>query len=191
MARKSTYKKAFDIEYNPQSIMQNLTEKQINREYSRMRKIFLKRMERFERSEFAFTKTAQKGKSMRRKMWRGDSRLSIDSKAARIVEMNEWLNRRSSTIKGARDIRRETREHLEETLGYKFKNYKEFRLFGMFMDYLRAVYGDRFHYIMDDVTDLFSDYSQEVLDNSMSFSDFVDLFENKYKSKNEPLKRPN
>ncbi|MBO7714450.1 MAG: hypothetical protein J6S85_12815 [Methanobrevibacter sp.] len=190
MARKPEFTRGLDGAYNPQSLQENYTATQISKEYARLRKIFRKRVERLERSEFSLSSTALKGHSMKRRMRKG-STLSKESKAARIVEMTEWLERRSSTIKGARDIRRETREALEDSLGYKFKNYGEFRLFGQFMDYLRAMYGDRFHYLTDDVMDLFSDYSQEVLDNSMSFDEFVNLYENRYKSKPVELKRPN
>ena len=97
---------------------------------------------------------------------------------------------RGSTIKGARDIRRETRETLEEVLEYKFKNFREFELFTHFMDYIRAVYKDNFYYQIEEVVDLFTDYSQEVLNGSMSFSDFVDTYQNKYRSEPTVLQRP-
>ena len=180
MARKPTFKRSFDIDYNPQSLTENLTAAQINKEYSRLRKIFRKRMERLERSDFNLSNAALKGRSMRRGL-KKTNQLRTETKAAKISEMTEWLERRSSTVKGARDIRRETRERLEEYLStdekpFRFKNYQQFRLFGQFMDYLRAVYKKDLQYIADDVLELFHDYSEDVLNDSMSFNEIVDKY---------------
>lgn len=189
MARKSEYKKAYDVDYNPMSLMHNLTPKQIQQEYSRLRKLTLRRMERLERSDFSKSTPALVGKSISRKL-KPSGQLGERAMANRIAEMTHFLDMKGSTIKGARDIRRETRSILEEQLGYKFRNFEEFRLFGQFMDYLRGVYKDTLHYLDSDITNLFKEHAKEVLDNSMSFDEFINTYQNQYKTTPTVLKRP-
>ena len=165
-------------------------EAEIKKEYQRLRKITLRRAERLQRSEFAYSKPALTSKSLTRRLKKQSRDIGVRAMSARIQEMNQFLSMRGSTIKGARDVRRETRERLEEAIEYKFKNFREFELFTQFMDYIRAVYKDNFHYMIDEVVDLFSDYAQEVLNNSMSFNQFVDLYQTKYRSEPKELKRP-
>ena len=195
MARLPEFKKHIvGLEYNVEALRQfakqsKANEKAIRQEYQRLRKITLRRAERLGKSEFQFSKPALTARSLSKRL-KPSSELGIRAMSARIQEMNKFLEMRGSTIKGARDIRRDTRESLEEVLEYKFKNFREFELFTQFMDYLRAVYKDNFHYQVEEVVDLFSDYSQEVLNGSMSFSDFVDTYQNKYRSEPTVLQRP-
>lgn len=182
------------IEYNVEALRQyakqsKANEKAIRQEYQRLRKITLRRAERLGKSEFQFSKPALTARSLSKRL-KPSSEIGIRAMSARIQEMNKFLEMRGSTIKGARDIRRDTREALEEVLEYKFKNFREFELFTHFMDYIRAVYKDNFHYQVEEVVDLFTDYSQEVLNGSMSFSDFVDTYQNKYRSEPTVLQRP-
>lgn len=195
MARLPEYiKHIVGIEYNVEALRQyakqsKANEKAIRQEYQRLRKITLRRAERLGKSEFQFSKPALTARSLSKRL-KPSSEIGIRAMSARIQEMNKFLEMRGSTIKGARDIRRDTRETLEEVLEYKFKNFREFELFTHFMDYIRAVYKDNFHYLVEEVVDLFSDYSQEVLNGSMSFSDFVDTYQNKYRSEPTVLQRP-
>lgn len=182
------------IEYNVEALRQyakqsKANEKAIRQEYQRLRKITLRRAERLGKSEFQFSKPALTARSLSKRL-KPSSEIGIRAMSARIQEMNKFLEMRGSTIKGAREIRRDTRRSLEEVLEYKFKNFREFELFTQFMDYIRAVYKDNFHYQVEEVVDLFSDYSQEVLNGSMSFSDFVDTYQNKYRSEPTVLQRP-
>lgn len=188
MARLSEYKKGLSVEYNPQEL-KNVSEKALRKEYQRMRKTVLKRVDRLSNSEFDYSTPALVGKSLSKKL-KPSSKLGVRAISVRLSEMNKFLNMRGSTIKGARDIRRETRENLENTLDYKFRNYEEFRYFGYFMDYLRSLYGDKFHYLMDDVADLFADYGRELLNESISFTEFIDLYDTRYKTNPVVLERP-
>ena len=195
MARLPEFKKHIaGIEYNVEALRQyakqsKMNEKAIRQEYQRLRKITLRRAERLGKSEFQFSKPALTARSLSKRL-KPSSEIGIRAMSARIQEMNKFLEMRGSTIKGARDIRRDTREALEEVLEYKFKNFREFELFTHFMDYIRAVYKDNFHYQVEEVVDLFTDYSQEVLNGSMSFSEFVDTYQNKYRSEPTVLQRP-
>ena len=195
MARLPEFKKHIvGLEYNVEALRQfakqsKANEKAIRQEYQRLRKITLRRAERLGKSEFQFSKPALTARSLSKRL-KPSSEIGIRAMSARIQEMNKFLEMRGSTIKGARDIRRDTREALEEVLEYKFKNFREFELFTQFMDYIRAVYKDNFHYQVEEVVDLFNDYSQEVLNGSMSFSDFVDTYQNKYRSEPTVLQRP-
>lgn len=195
MARLPEFKKHIvGLEYNVEALRQfakqsKANEKAIRQEYQRLRKITLRRAERLGKSEFQFSKPALTARSLSKRL-KPSSEIGIRAMSARIQEMNKFLEMRGSTIKGARDIRRDTRETLEEVLEYKFKNFREFELFTQFMDYIRAVYKDNFHYQVEEVVDLFTDYSQEVLNGSMSFSDFVDTYQNKYRSEPTVLQRP-
>lgn len=200
MARLPEFQRHLKTDYNPQALQKyaKTNKADVIAEYQRLRKIVLKRVERFGWSknpkelssgEFLLTKPSVIGRSLSKKL-KPSRDLGVRAMSARITEMTHFLEMRGSTIKGAREIRRETREHLEETLEYKFKNFREFELFTQFMDYIRALYKDNFHYLMDDITDLFSDYSSEVLNKSMSFDEFVTLYQTKYRREPQELKRP-
>lgn len=175
-------------------------ERAVKKEYQRLRKITLKRAERLARSDFKHHAPALKAKSLVRRL-KYHQNIGIEGMTARLAEMEKFLSMRGSTIKGAREIRREHRERLEYALGhydedkgeyvnYKFKNYKEFELFTQFMDYIRALYKDNFQYNVDEVEQVFSDYSEQVLSKSITFSQFVDLYQNKYRTTPQVLDRP-
>lgn len=191
MARLPEFTRHLKTDYNPQALQKyaKTNKADVVAEYQRLRKITQRRIERLQRSEFEYSKPSLIGKSLKKKL-KPSRDLGVRAMSARITEMTHFLEMRGSTIKGAREIRRETREHLEETLEYKFKNFREFELFTQFMDYIRALYKDNFHYLMDDITDLFSDYSSEVLNKSMSFDEFVTLYQTKYRREPKELKRP-
>ena len=191
MARLPEFQRHLKTDYNPQALQKyaKTNKADVVAEYQRLRKITQRRIERLQRSEFEYSKPSLIGKSLKKKL-KPSRDLGVRAMSARITEMTHFLEMRGSTIKGAREIRRETREHLEETLEYKFKNFREFELFTQFMDYIRALYKDNFHYLMDDITDLFSDYSSEVLNKSMSFDEFVTLYQTKYRREPQELKRP-
>lgn len=191
MARLPEFTRHLKTDYNPQALQKyaKTNKADVVAEYQRLRKITQRRIERLQRSEFEYSKPSLIGKSLKKKL-KPSREIGVRAMSARITEMTHFLEMRGSTIKGAREIRRETREHLEDTLDYKFKNFREFELFTQFMDYIRALYKDNFHYLMDDITDLFSDYSSEVLNKSMSFDEFVTLYQTKYRKEPRELKRP-
>lgn len=175
-------------------------ERAVKKEYQRLRKITLKRADRLARSDFAHHAPALKAKSLVRRL-KYNQNIGIEGMTARLAEMEKFLSMRGSTVKGAREIRREHREQLEYALGhydekkgkyvnYHFKNYKEFELFTQFMDYLRALYKDEFHYNIDEIETVFEDFSDEVLSKSMSFSEFVNLYQNNYRTEAQELQRP-
>lgn len=200
MARKSTYKRGLNVGYTPQSIY-NIYEgakgrkakasakKEIAREYQRLRRIVQKREARLQASEFALSSVSLKGKSLTRSL-KKSSQMSIKGMSAQIAEMSRWLDQRSSTIKGAQEIRRETREEVENYFDYKFRNNKEFMLFTQFMDYMRALYKDTFQYQEDDIVNLFQRHSQDVLNQTMTFTEFVNTYQNKYRYSPRKLERP-
>ena len=195
MARLPEFKKhIFGVDYNVESLRKFAKQKKENEatiraEYRRLRKITMKRAQRLMSSEFQFSKPSLTARSLTKRL-KPSSVLGVRAMSARIQEMTHFLEMRGSTIKGAREIRRETRETLEDVLDYKFKNFREFELFTQFMDYIRAVYKDNFYYQIEDVVDLFSDYSSEVLKGSMTFSDFVGTYQTKYRSEPKVLERP-
>ena len=191
MAHLPEFTRHLKTDYNPQALQKyaKTNKADVVAEYRRLTKITQRRIERLQRSEFEYSKPSLIGKSLKKKL-KPSRELGVRAMSARITEMTHFLEMRGSTIKGAREIRRETRKHLEETLQYKFKNFREFELFTQFMDYIRALYKDNFHYLMDDITDLFSDYSSEVLNKSMSFDEFVTLYQTKYRHEPKELKRP-
>ena len=200
MARKSTYKKGLNVSYTPQSIYdiyegskgrkaKASAKKQIAQEYQRLRRIVQKRTARLEQSEFAYSSASLKGQSLSRGL-KPSTRMSIKGMSAQIAEMSRWLDQRSSTIKGAQEIRRETREDVENYFDYRFKNNKEFMLFTQFMDYMRALYKDTFQYQEDDIVNLFQHHAQDVLNQSMTFTEFVNTYQNKYRYSPRKLERP-
>lgn len=200
MARKSTYKRGLNVGYTPQSIY-NIYEgakgrkakasakKEIAREYQRLRRIVQKREARLLASEFSLSSASLKGKSLTKSL-KKSSQMSIKGMSAQIAEMSRWLDQRSSTIKGAQEIRRETREEVENYFDYRFRNNKEFMLFTQFMDYMRALYKDTFQYQEDDIVNLFQRHSQDVLNQTMTFTEFVNTYQNKYRYSPRKLERP-
>ena len=200
MARLSTYKRGLDVSYTPQAIYdiyegsrgrkaKALAKKEIAKEYQRLRRIVQKRTARLESSDFAFSSASLKGQALTRAL-KPSSKMSIKGMSAQIAEMSRWLDQRSSTIKGAQEIRRETREQVEEYFGYTFKNNKEFQLFTQFMDYMRALYKDTFQYQEDDIINLFEHHARDVLNQTMTFTEFVNTYQNKYKYSPRKLERP-
>lgn len=200
MARKATYKRGLNVGYTPQSIYdiyegakgrkaKTRAKKEIAKEYQRLRRIVQKREARFQASEFALSSASLKGKSLVRGL-KKSSQMSIKGMSAQIAEMSRWLDQRSSTIKGAQEIRRETREEVENYFDYKFRNNKDFMLFTQFMDYMRALYKDTFQYQEDDIVNLFERHSQDVLNQTMTFTEFVNTYQNKYRYSPRKLERP-
>lgn len=200
MARKSTYKRGLNVGYTPQSIYdiyegakgrkaKASAKKEITKEYQRLRRIVQKREARLQASEFALSSASLKGKSLSKSL-KKSSQMSIKGMSAQIAEMSRWLDQRSSTIKGAQEIRRETREEVENYFDYKFRNNKEFMLFTQFMDYMRALYKDTFQYQEDDIVNLFQRHSQDVLNQTMTFTEFVNTYQNKYRYSPRKLERP-
>ena len=175
-------------------------ERAVKKEYRRLRKIVLKRAQRLANSDFKFNAPALSAKSLVRRL-KYNQDVGIEGMSARLAEMEKFLSMRGSTIKGAREIRREHRERLEYALGhydeekgkyvnYHFKNYKEFELFTQFMDYIRALYKDEFHYNIEEVEQVFNDYADEVLSKAIDFSKFVSLYQTKYRTEPKSLQRP-
>ena len=200
MARKSTYKRGLNVGYTPQSIYdiyesakgrkgKASAKKEIAREYQRLRRIVQKREARLQASEFALSSASLKGKSLTKSL-KKSGQMSIKGMSAQIAEMSRWLDQRSSTIKGAQEIRRETREEVENYFDYKFRNNKEFMLFTQFMDYMRALYKDTFQYQEDDIVNLFERHSRDVLNQTMTFTEFVNTYQNKYRYSPRKLERP-
>lgn len=201
MARKSEYTKALNVSYTTQNLQTygKSHAAEIKKEYMRLRKITTRREERLRRSEFQFNKPALNAKSLVRKL-KPSGELSTRQMATRIAEMSQFLDMRGSTIKGAREIRRESRAYTEKAMSYydedgnyhayHFRSMKEFDLFTQFMDYIRVLWKDNFYYDIENVRDYFKDYAQEVASKAMTFDQFVDTFAEKYPRDKKPLERP-
>ena len=169
---------------NPSEITLNYSEKEINAEYSRLRKVALKRLKRLENSkDFSAPKYAE----FHRHEWATIAELgNVGNVAKSLTSLTKFLNMKGSLVTEQMRMRKERREYLEtEILGTpdnprRFRNYKEMELFDDFLDYMSNKYDDNFYYDIDNVIDLFNDYSQYVIDGSMSLDEFAEIYEGSY-----------
>lgn len=171
---------------NPLEILADYSESEIKKEYQRLRKTALKRIERIERSDFNLPQYVEYHKHE----WKPSSELDINDLATALSSVNRFIDMKGSLITEQRRMRRERREILEdEIIGRKFKNYDEMQLFDDFLDYLSNKYGDQFYYDIEDVIDLFDNYSDFVLDGSMSLDEFAEIYEDSYASTGYELRK--
>lgn len=122
----------------------------MRKEYSRLRSIARKRLERLSQSEFTDTAAYQLNKNHypQLKNIRNTGEL-----ADRLSDLQRFLAAEGSTITGQRRIQQKRVEALQRH-GFDFVNKNNLRLFGEFMEMLRALYPGR----PSDVPNLESEY---------------------------------
>lgn len=116
-------------------------DKLIRQEYSRLRAVAVKRLERLSRSEFKSDVPYQRYKD-RFKYLSEYKRPSDVAKA--LADVNQFLSMKSSTIKGARTVKANVLAGLREH-GVTFVNEDNLKSFGEFMQLLRSKLLDRIY----------------------------------------------
>lgn len=121
--------------YDPQSL-QKLSEKQLRAEYSRLRSIARKRLERLGESEFSDTAAYRLNRNKYVPLVQIKNKSQLVNK---LSALEAFLNARSSTVRGARGIETERIATLHEH-GYTWVNKANLKEFGEFMQFLKARY---------------------------------------------------
>ena len=127
-----------------------LGEAAMRKEYSRLRSIARKRLERMSRSEFTDTAAYQLNKSHYPQLAKihGSQELS-----ERLSDLQRFLSAEGSSVTGQRRIQQRRVEALQSH-GFDFVNKSNLREFGEFMEMLRSLYPGK----PSDVVNLESDY---------------------------------
>lgn len=131
---KPTAKLKYDADiYTPQGL-KTLTDKQVRKEYSRLRSIAQKRLKRMGKSEWADSRTYEKNVNKYVPL----KDLSTPSLVRhRLSELSRFITNKKSSITGQNDIRERTVKTLNER-GYHFITEENFKQFTDFMDWARG-----------------------------------------------------
>lgn len=138
-------------DYNPQSL-QKYSIKQLRKEYSRLRTIANKRIDRLLQSEFADTQAAayNAGRYVPLKGVNTESELRhLLSDVARFITSEQ------STITGQRDIIDRNVQIWQQEKGYEFINEGNVRAWTEFLEYIQAVEG--YVYELESMADAFQE----------------------------------
>ena len=125
MARSSKYVKfSFPISaYQPDALQAGYSEKQLRKEYSRLRDVAEKRLKRLEKSEFAHTKTVKynAGRFIQTKAISNKQELSH-----LLTDITRFLTSELSSVSGQKAYRRKSVETLQEggLTGITEKNFR-------------------------------------------------------------------
>lgn len=132
-------KLSFD-RYDPQALNKHDV-KELRREYSRLRSIARKRLERLETSEYNETAAYRlnRNKYVPLTQIRGKTEEDHSELVNKLSALADFVTARSSTVSGQRSIEKERIETLHEH-GYTFVNKGNLREFGEFMQFLKARY---------------------------------------------------
>lgn len=130
------YKPRAELTYHPDmydyatlKTVEPLTEKQMRAEYSRLRSIARKRLERMGKSEFNDTKTFTKNNGQ----FVPVKELTTDELMHKLSDVARFIQSKRSTVKGLKEERKKTIETLHDN-GYLFVNKSNFKAFTDFMD---------------------------------------------------------
>lgn len=132
-------KLAFDYnDYNTYALKTRHTEKELSKEYSRLRSIARKRLERLEKSEFADSDIfrAHKDKFVSVKEAKKSGELPY-----LLIDVQRFLYRQTSTVTGQRLQRDRNIATLREH-GYTFITKENYKEFVEYMDYVKTVTTD-------------------------------------------------
>lgn len=151
----------FDIgDYKaPEILLGKHSAKELRVEYSRLRSIARKRLERMGASDFKKTQTYKRYKSRFTALPNIKTARTI---ARKLVEVKKFLGLRESSVSGQKELRKERIRELQES-GYEWINDDNFDLFTDFMDYNRELRKGG-EYDSDRVTSLVKNVYQKGLD---------------------------
>lgn len=121
--------------YDPQSLKKK-SEKELRKEYSRLRSIARKRLERLETSEYNESAAYR----LNRYKFKPLAEIKNENELRnRLSAVADFLKSKRSTVTGQRAIDKQIVKKLHEH-GYKFVNKSNLKEFGQFMEFLKARY---------------------------------------------------
>ncbi len=130
----------FNLESYEYDILKQMrsSEKELRQEYSRLRSIARKRLERLAGSDYAGSQTYLRYRNMfipLTEIKKG----SVARVSKKLTELHNFLSLETSTVSGAREVSNQRIKDLQAK-GYTFiKTEKDLRKFGEFMDYNRSL----------------------------------------------------
>lgn len=182
MASKTPTLKWSLSEYTPIGL-KGKTERELRKEYSRLRSIARKRLERLEASEFAETNIVQYNRGRFTPIPQITSESQLRHKLTDVVR---FLQSPLSSITGQRQVQSKTIQTLHER-GYTMINQRNFRMFTEFMDELRRQKLNRL-YDSERVLELFETAENKGIPPSELQTNFQFWLEHREQLKNVPEK---
>lgn len=117
-------------EFFPEILFSKYTDSELRKEYSRLRSIARKRLERMGKSEFADTKTYLKNRNRFKQVKDIKNKTELSKMLA---DVYDFVSSKRSRITGLKEIRRESVETLHSH-GYNFVTKENWKVFTDFMD---------------------------------------------------------
>lgn len=145
--------KRVKADYTPLALELTWDEKEVRKEYSRLRSIYRKRYERLIKSEYSDIRLVNERPISRYKPLK-----DIEDNRELYHLLSELANIVSSdyTVSGLKNREKEKMEHLNDVYGTSLKTHEDLLNFGKFMEQVRAFAGDRI-YDSDFAVELYSD----------------------------------
>lgn len=138
MRRNSIFTYEPDI-YTPNGARKNLTPEQAKKEYQRLRSIALKRLYRFEGTEFTDTQMYKKNKNR----FKPSSQLTRRELNSALTDVHRFLSSSTSTISGMRKAKEKALATLQRH-GYTGVTHSNFKSFGEYMQRAKATHLGRY-----------------------------------------------
>lgn len=166
---------SYDIyNYSTLSLAEPLTEKEARKEYSRLRSIARKRLERLEKSEFKESATYLNNKDRFTPL---PEIKNIQELYKKLADVARFVKGERSKISGLKNERKKALETLKER-GYGFINKDNFKAFTEFMDEMRAQKLAE-SYDSGDTYELFVIATKKKITSEEIFSNFQLFLDNK------------
>ena len=167
----------------PQEILNTMTEKEMRKEYSRLRKVARRRLRTLENSEWGKHSVTWRDYVGEFPAGRGRSKAEI---AHRLSTAYYFLSLKTSTVSGIREIRDKFLETMHDE-GYTWVNKDNYYDFIEFMDTVKSYY-DTVTYDSDRAVDVFDVMTDAGFSADDLKDDFDWWFENYRKIKSKPIK---
>ena len=167
----------------PQEILNTMTEKEMRKEYSRLRKVASGRLRTLENSEWGKHSVTWRDYVGEFPAGRGRSKAEI---AHRLSTAYYFLSLKTSTVSGIREIRDKFLETMHDE-GYTWVNKDNYYDFIEFMDTVKSYY-DTVTYDSDRAVDVFDVMTDAGFSADDLKNDFDWWFENYRKIKSKPIK---
>lgn len=172
MSKKSTTKLFPSTEYR---YLKTVDPDVLQREYSRLRKVAMKRVERLEKYKDlldvpdSYLKTfEQSSKIAPKDMWKA------------VQEVQSFLENPKTTIAERKRITRERREYFKDEYGLNFKNLQEYKTFFKYLEYLKAVNGENFDYAFDEMQEAYKKANQRTRQNARSLRRYMNKHKDEF-----------
>lgn len=158
-----------NADITPLEILNSMTEKQIRKEYSRLRKVANRRIKTLEKSEWGKHSKTWRDYAGEFPSGRGKSKAEI---AHRLSSAYYFLSLKTGTVTGLREIRDKFLETMHEDSNYSWLNKDNYWYFTEFMDEVQAYY-DTVSYDSDRAVDVFD----VMTSNNFTSEDLKDDFD--------------